>query len=262
MSLKVALANLRYPATPDESVQLTVDAIAEAGRAGAAIVCFPECFVPGYRWPNVPRPAPNAAFLEAAWARAASAAREAHVAVVLGTERVVEGGVRIAALVIGPDGATLGFQDKVQLDPSEEATYSPGQGRNVFRVGDCCFGVAICHEGFRYPETVRAAARQGAQLVFHPHFDPADPQTPPGQTFLGPERSFHEKAMLCRAAENTCYFASVNCAGVGSATTSAVIGPDGVPIAHQPYGQEGLLLVDIDLSRATRLLASRYRPQG
>lgn len=261
MSLRIALANLRYPSTPDDSVRMTVDAIAEAGRAGAAIICFPECFVPGYRWPNVPRPAPDARFLEDAWARAATAAREARIAVVLGTERMAENGLRISALVLGPDGSTLGFQDKVQLDPSEESAYSaPGEGRHVFRTQDCCFGVVICHEGFRYPETVRAAVRQGAQLVFHPHYDPADPQTPPNQTFLGPERSFHEKSMLCRAAENTCFFASVNCAGVGSATTSAVIGPDGVPIAHQPYGKEGLLLVDIELSRATRLFASRYEP--
>lgn len=262
MSLRVALANLRYPSTPDESVRSTVDAIGEASHAGAAFICFPECFVPGYRWPNVPRPAPDARFLESAWARAATAAREARIAVVLGTERVVESELRIAALVLGPDGSRLGFQDKVQLDPSEEGTYTPGAGRHVFRVGDCNFGVVICHEGFRYPETVRAAVRQGAQLVFHPHFDPADPQTPTGQTFLAPERSFHEKALLCRAAENTCFFASVNCAGAGSATTSAVVDPDGVVVAHQPYGEEGLLLVDIDLSRATRLLASRYKPSS
>ncbi len=31
------------------------------------------------------------------------------------------------------------------------------------------FGVAICHEGWRYPETVRWAAVRGAKVVFHPH---------------------------------------------------------------------------------------------
>jgi hypothetical protein len=29
-------------------------------------------------------------------------------------------------------------------------------------------------------------------------------------TFADPANTFHEKAILCRAAENTCYFASVN----------------------------------------------------
>ncbi|WP_255527032.1 nitrilase-related carbon-nitrogen hydrolase [Nodosilinea sp. LEGE 07088] len=65
--------------------------------------------------------------------------------------------------------------------------------------------------------------------------------------------------MLCRAAENTCYFASVNCASAGSGTTSAVVRPDGTLQCFQPYGQEGLLMADLDLSTASGLLASRCR---
>ena len=65
--------------------------------------------------------------------------------------------------------------------------------------------------------------------------------------------------MLCRAAENTIWFASVNCAVDGSPTTSAIVHPDGTAIAWQPYGQEGLLIADIDPAAATGLLASRCR---
>jgi predicted amidohydrolase len=71
--------------------------------------------------------------------------------------------------------------------------------------------------------------------------------------------TFHEKAMLCRAAENACYFASVNCASDGSPTTSAVARPDGTVLAWQPYGEEGLLVADLDLAAATGLLAARCR---
>ena len=67
-------------------------------------------------------------------------------------------------------------------------------------------------------------------------------------TFADPANTFHEKAMLCRAAENTCYFASVNCASEGSGTTSAVVRPDGRLQCYQPYGHEGLLVADLDLS--------------
>ncbi len=66
--------------------------------------------------------------------------------------------------------------------------------------------------------------------------------------------------MLCRAAENTCYFAAVNYASAGSPTTSAVARPDGTLLSYQPYGQEGLLIADIDITSATRLLATRYKP--
>jgi len=63
--------------------------------------------------------------------------------------------------------------------------------------------------------------------------------------------------MLCRAAENTCYFASVNCASAGSPTTTAVVRPDGTLLSYQPYGEEGLLVADLDLAMATGLSASR-----
>ena len=52
-----------------------------------------------------------------------AAARAAHITVVLGTERVTERGLQIAACVIDPDGTIAGWQGKGQLDPSEEATY-------------------------------------------------------------------------------------------------------------------------------------------
>ena len=257
--MKIALANIRYPSSPDESVALACNAIARASVEQASIVAFPECYVPGYRAPNRQVPPPDQAFLERAWASIADAAREANIAVVLGTERIVDGEMRIAALVINADGTRAGFQDKVQLDPSEEDTYAPGSGRQIFRAGELTFGVAICHEGWRYPETVRWPARRGAQVVFHPHFHDGEPGAFRPETFGDPRNSFHEKAMLCRAAENTCYFASVNCAVDGSGTTSAVVAPDGSVVAWQPYGKEGLLVVDIDLTKATGLLASRCR---
>ena len=64
---------------------------------------------------------------------------------------------------------------------------------------------------------------------------------------------------MCRAAENTCFFATVNCASAGSPTTSAVVRPDGTLLRHQPYGKEGLLVADLDLNAATGLLARRLR---
>jgi predicted amidohydrolase len=254
---RIALANLRIPSTREESVDLAAGAVAEAAERGAGLICFPECFVPGYR---VARPAApiDPLFLEQAWTRLAAAAARSRIAVVLGTERLCEGRRLLTALVIAADGSLAGFQDKVQLDPSEEKVYSAGSGRKIFQAGALTFGIVICHEGWRYPETVRWAARQGAQVVFHPHFD-EDPPGPARAGFADPANTFHEKAMLCRAAENTCYFASVNCAGAGSATTSAVARPDGTLLAWQPYGHAGLLLADLDLSLATGLLAKRLR---
>ena len=258
-TFRIALANIRFPSTPEESITLAEQAVVQAAIERASLICFPECFIPGYRLLGKQIPPPDAAFLERAWSTIAAAAKRAHVTVILGTERIVEGALRIAALVIDPDGTRAGFQDKVQLDPSEDGTYSRGSGRQVFEAGPLTFGISICHEGWRYPETVRWAARQGAQIVFHPHFHEAEPDSYVPTTFADPANTFHEKAMLCRAAENTCYFASVNCASPGSPTTSAVSRPDGTLLSYQPYGQEGLHIADIDLSAATGLLAARCK---
>ena len=259
-SVRIALANLRVPRTREESVDLAVSAVADAGRQGAGVICFPECFVPGYRWPGTTAPPPDPAFLERAWAAVAKAAAAAHITVILGTERVTDRGLQISACVFDPDGTIAGWQDKGQVDPSEEETYPAlATGRRVFTAGPLAFGVVICHEGWRYPETVRWAARRGAQVVFHPHAHVAEPGSYRPATFADPLNTFHEKAVLCRAAENTCYFASVNCASEGSGTTSAVARPDGTLQCFQPYGQEGLLVADLDLTTATGLLASRCR---
>jgi predicted amidohydrolase len=250
--VRIALANLEFPASPEDSVALSENAVAQAGRECIDVICFPECFVPGYRADGKRVPAPDATFLERAWNAIAAAAGRADVAVVLGTERLVptsEGDALLAsALVLNSDGTLAGFQDKEQLDPSEERTYSPGSGRRVFAAGALTFGVAICHEGWRYPETVRWAARHGAQVVFN---QPS--------RFADPANTFHEKAALCRAAENTCFFATVNYASAGSPTTSAVIRPDGTLLSYQPYGERGLLIADIDTTEATGLLAARCK---
>jgi predicted amidohydrolase len=258
-TVRIALANLPFPASPQDGLARSVEAIAQAGAAGAALVCFPECYIPGYRSPARAVPPHDPAFLERAWAEVAAAAARSRIAVVLGTERRVESALRITALVVDADGTALGWQDKVQLDPSEDATFEPGANRRVFRVGAMTFGVVICHEGWRYPETVRWAVREGAQVVFHPHVHEPEPGGYRPSHFADPASTFHEKAMLCRAAENTCWFASVNCAMDGSATTSAVVRPDGTVLAWQPYGMAGLLVADLDLSIATGLLAHRCR---
>jgi predicted amidohydrolase len=257
---RIALANLQYPSSPEDSVARSCEAIDQASAAGAQIICFPECFVPGYRGMGKEPPPPDETFLENAWSRIAHAAGEGNVSVVLGTERVVDGALVATALVIRRDGTIAGFQDKVQIDPSEEGTYTPGSSRRVFQDGPLTFGVAICHEGWRYPETVRWPAQRGAHVVFHPHFHQADSDSYRPAVFADPANSFHEKAALCRAAENNCYFATVNYASDGSPTTSAVVNPDGTLLSYQPYGKHGLLIADIDLAVATGFLAARYRP--
>jgi len=247
--MRIALATLPFPATPAESVTLSEQAIAQAAQAEAHVLCFPECYLPGYRDPSRPVPPPDSQFLESAWTTLAAATARANITVILGTERLDGDALFATALVLNPDGTRAGFQDKAQIDPSEEGLYTPAAGRKPFHAGPLTFGVTICHEGWRYPETVRWAARRGPHVVFHQQYHAPSPTA-----------SFHQSAVACRAAENTCYFATVNYAFPGAPTHSAVAAPDGTVIASNPSGEAGLLLADLDLTQATGLLARRYRP--
>lgn len=255
----LALAQVRPAADPDESVTRCESAIAEAAGNGAHIVCFPEAYMPGYRGNGYEPPAVSDDWLMAACKRIATAAKRSRIAVIGGTERLAGTKPVITSLIVDSSGETLGFQDKVQIAPEEESTYAAGSGRRVFTTGPLTFGVVTCHEGFRYPETTRWAARHGAQVVFHPHFLPPEPGLSIPSTFGDGRNSFYEKSMSCRAAENACYFASVNCAIVGSPTTSAVINPDASLNAFQAYGVEGVLIAEIDLAVASRIYARRQR---
>jgi predicted amidohydrolase len=66
--------------------------------------------------------------------------------------------------------------------------------------------------------------------------------------------------MACRGLENTIYFASVNYALRYPESATALIDPSGACQAHLPYGEEGVLVADLDLAAATGLLAARYAP--
>ncbi len=257
--LRIALGNVRFPQDREESIAIVFDAMEQAASEGAEIICFPECIIPGYRLGQESEP-PDPHWLEEAWAKVDALAGQLKIWVVLGTERVGEGGLFITARVTNSYGKLEGFQDKCQLDPSEESTYVPGKVRRIFQIGEIKFGIVICHEGWRYPETVRWAAMNGAQIVFHPHVEiVGETKTLPNQ-FAYPSNSFHEKAALCRAAENTCFFATVNCAlPSGTLTTSVLVDPDGNLVSYQPHGTEGGLIADLDTRKATRLLATRFK---
>ena len=67
----------------------------------------------------------------------------------------------------------------------------------------------------------------------------------------------HEKAALCRAAENTIYFATVNYAIENSIAGTALIDPDGKVVTMRIDGTENVLIADLEVERATGTLARR-----
>jgi predicted amidohydrolase len=255
--MRIALATLRYRRDPDEALRCVQNALENAARQGAKLLCTSENYLPGLRGVEFDVAPPDPAFLARAERTLRETAASTGVGAIIGIERKMPAGLLASAIVVAPDGRLLGYQDKVQIDPCEEGTYVPGAGRHVFEIDGVRFSVAICHEGWRYPETVRWAARRGAQIVFHPQYSPAA-DSPRKQTeWATASGTMHEKAAICRAAENTIYFATVNYAIPNSIAGTALIDPDGNVRAAAGNGEENVLIADINPSRATGLLARR-----
>jgi predicted amidohydrolase len=259
-TLRIGLAAARNAPTVEERLQTLDRMLGEAARQGVAIVCFPETYIPGLRGMDFPVPPPDQRRQEEALATIQSSARRHSVAAVVGMEWESPLGLHNVAFVIQRDGTIDGYQPKNQIPVEEAPYYVPEGARRLFEIDGVPFGITICHEGWRYPESVRWSATRGAQLIFHPQLTGSDQTGPTLERWGDPDAPYYEKAMIARAVENTVYFASVNYAMRYQESATTLLGPDGDRLAHVPYGQEQLLVHDIDLSRATGFIAHRYNP--
>ena len=256
----IALASPRAASTLEEGLEKIEGFLSQASSQGAAIICFPEAYLPGLRGQDLDVAPFDLPQQERVLRSVAQWAQHYGIATILGMERLTDTGRQIVAVVVDSEGQIQGYQTKNQLDPSEDAFYVPGHGRQIFEVQGVKFGVAICHEGWRYPETVRWAAARGAKIVFHPHHAGSDQQGDLRTQWGEADGPYYEKAMMMRSIENTIYFASVNYALRFQDAATSLITPSGECQAYLPYGQEGLLVQRIDLAAATGLLAGRYAP--
>ena len=257
----MALASPRVASTLDEALEKIRSLMAEAAEQGAEIVCFPEAYVPGLRGQDFEVFPFDQAAEERALRTVSQWARERRIATILGMERATDQGRQIVSVVIDASGSVRGEQTKNQIDPTEDRFYVPGNTRQLFDLEGLRFGVAICHEGWRYPETVRWAAVRGAAIVFHPQHTGAEREGVVRTSWGEAGAPYYEKAMTCRSIENTIYFASVNYALRFQESATSLIDPAGKCQAHLPYGQEGVLVQAIDLEQATGVLARRYAPE-
>ena len=188
-------------------------------------------------------------------------ARQYAIAAILGMERITQLGRQIAAFVFDARGQLQGYQTKNQLDPSEDRFYVPGDSRQIFEIDGLKFGIVICHEGWRYPETVRWAAVRGAKIVFHPQHTGSELEGRQLTQWGAADSPYYERAMMMRSIENTIYFASVNYGLRFQESATSLIAPSGRCQAYLPYGQEGVLVQPIHVEKATGLIANRLAPE-
>lgn len=258
--MKIALATPPIPASIDDCLHWIEKLSGEAAKGSAKIICFPETFLPGYPGDEFTVEERSPEKLQSALDKTCDIAANHKIAIILPMDLYTPEGLLNVAVVIDATGAILGYQTKNQLDPSEEHIWIPGTEREIFEVDGVKFGITICHEGFRYPESTRWAARNGAAIVFHPNFTGSNKSGNKPVEWGDKDSPYYEKATMLRAMENTIYFASVNYCFDFPDSASSVVDPDGECIGYQPYGTPGVLITEIDTAKATALLAKRFKP--
>jgi predicted amidohydrolase len=256
----IALASPRVATSLEHGLETMDRLIAGASARGAELVCFPEAYLPGLRGQDFAVLPWDALIQSRALDAIGTIARSRRTAVIAGLERVTEGGRQVAAFVVNADGSVQGFQTKNQLDPTEDQHYVPGDARRIFEVNSVRFGISICHEGWRYPETVRWAAARGARIVFHPQLTGTETGNIRLTEWGASGNPYYEKAMMMRSIENGIWFASVNYAVRSQEAATSIIDPSGKCAAFLPYGEEGVLVSDVDVDAATGALANRFAP--
>lgn len=257
--MNIALASPPFPRSLNHGLYWLEKLVKGAAAEQAEIICFPESFLPGYPGMEYPEIDRTPESLKSALDRACTIAAENSIAIILPMDWHHPEGLMNLAYVISGTGEILGYQTKNQLDPTEDNIWVPGTERSIFELNGVKFGISICHEGFRYPESVRWAAQHDAKIVFHPHFTGSNTEGLQLTEWGGKNNPYYEKAMLLRAMENTIYFASSNFASLYPESASSIISPDGVCIAHETYGRTGIIVADIDPDLATGFLAKRFK---
>jgi aliphatic nitrilase len=259
-------------ATIDKSIAL----IEEAARSGAALIAFPETFIPGYPWwlwldspawgmQFVGRYHSNSLALDGPrFQRLLDAARTNAITVVAGYSERDGGSLYMGQAVISATGELVGARRKLKPTHVERTVFGEGGGSDlavydlpIGRVGALC-----CWEHLQ-PLTKYAMFSMHEQV--HVAAWPSFSVYKGAAYALGPE--VNTAASQLYAAEGQ-VFVLAPCAIVGDAGLelfcdtptkqqllqrgggfARIYGPDGRPLAEPlPEDAEGLLYADIDLA--------------
>jgi beta-ureidopropionase len=247
---RVALAQVAVGPEREDNVNKALRMMADATRAGAQLIVFPEMsvdpFFPQYRaekryfdWGEpVPGPLTD---------RFQDQATSLGLATVINVfERAAAGRYYDCSPVFGTDGGYLGKQRMTHIleGPGYNERYYYWEGDSgypVFDVGPARIGVAICYDR-HFPEAMRALALGGAKVIVVPTAT---------ASMEAQFRAVWEVEMQAAAIANGVFVAVANRAGVDDTLTffghSFAVDPYGRVLARAPEDDVALLLVDLDL---------------
>lgn len=273
----VSAAFLDSAATVDKAVSL----IREAAKAGAALVAFPESFIPGFPvWAALHAPIHNHDFFRALVKEALrldgeeidrlrAAARSAGVHVSMGFTEGTDASVGCiwnSNVLIGPDGSILNLHRKLVPTFYEKLIWANGDARGlrVVETDIGRLGMLICGENTnplsRY--TLMAEGEQ-VHVSTYPPFWPTRPPQQSGaydlkraieiragahafeaKVFNIVSSAFADKAMMEAVGRGD--KAAMEIMEKSPRSVSMILDPSGTPIGDTLSDEEGILYAEID----------------
>ena len=268
----------------EATVQKACALMAEAAKAGAQLIAFPESFVPGFPiWAGCQAPIKNHEFFKRLTAHSievpgpefvtlCASARENSIMISIGiSERspVSVGCLWNSNLLIGHDGTLLNHHRKLVPTFYEKLVWANGDGAGL-RVSDTAIGkigMLICGENTN-PLARYSLIAQGEQVHIssYPPVWPTRPSNEPGRYDLASAiriragaHSFEGKVFNIVSSGFLDKRALEGLRGIdrealetiehSPQAVSMVIGPTGEVISDTLCESEGLLYQDIDISR-------------
>lgn len=225
------------PGDPAANLRRLRAAAAEAGARGARVLVTPEATLTGYDIGDI-----TDELLDGAVDAVVDVARESGLALVVGLlRRDHEGRDRNSSVVVVGDRVVV--HDKAHLfGRLDTDRFCPGDRTHSTSVIDgVTVATMVCYE-VEFPETVRAAALDGAQLLLVPTAN------------MTPYASVNDVLIPARALENEVPVAYANHCGREGETVyvgrSVVVGADGTVMARAADDGEELIVVDVPLRSA------------
>lgn len=257
----LGIVQMRMSDELEANVAKAIDLVREAAGRGATVVLLPELFE-GYYWPQAQRerfferahPVDGHPFIP----RFQALARELGVVLPLSFFERAGHAHYNSLVMIDATGEMLGLYRKAHIPDGpgymEKYYFAPGDtGFKAFPTRSGTIGAAICWDQW-YPESARAMALQGAEVLLYPTAIGSEPEEA-GE--MDTSRMWR-RVMVGHAVANACYLGAANRVGTevveGSEQTfygtSFICDYTGEILAEAGRTEEAVLVAELDLERA------------
>lgn len=220
----------------------------EAAAAGVEILVTPELFATGYA-PALVSERDGQRIRE----QLSEIAARAAITLVASTVEHREGRRHISASMFGSTGDELTRYRKAYLYGQEEqAHFEPGDGAiDVISVAGLQVALSICYD-IEFPETARAAAKRGADVLLVPTAVPYTGDLRGERGHVYNAGSISTLMVPCRSLENGIYIAYANHAGPDFTGQSCITSPYGNILALGSSASDELLVTEAFASEVRR----------